>query len=393
MFGIRLILILAVMGGIIAFIADKLGSKIGKKRMSIFGLRPHDTSVVLTVLSGVLIAACTIGVLSVSSQSARTALFGMDKLNKEMAALTEQRQAAEREVENKNKLIAGLDDAIKAAQDAKIAAENNLNVAKNELATAKEQYATAQSSLVAAHSEVDNLSQARDKLNAEIKELNTETANLKQGLMTMKEGQVLYRSGEVVFAGVLNATDNQAEIDKEIQWLVSNANMAALERLGMKPDASLEPTWILKDDIESLRSTIATSKTNLLVRVRAVANTVAGQPIVCGLNVYPNKNVFKSGTLIYRKVVDMDEKNVNAENKFMQFLNDVNKLSVEAGVLPDPVTGKVGAMNAEAILDAVKKMQRTGGKVLLSAYADGDIPTAGPVRIKPEVEAIADGNR
>jgi hypothetical protein len=56
----------------------------------------------------------------------------------------------------------------------------------------------------------------------------------------------------------------------------------------------------------------------------------------------------------------MDEKNVNAENKFMQFLNDVNKLSVEAGVLPDPVTGKVGAMNAEAILDAVKKMQRTG---------------------------------
>jgi cell division protein FtsB len=250
MFGIRLILILAVMGGIIAFIADKLGSKIGKKRMSIFGLRPHDTSVVLTVLSGVLIAACTIGVLSVSSQSARTALFGMDKLNKEMAALTEQRQAAEREVENKNKLIAGLDDAIKAAQDAKIAAENNLNVAKNELATAKEQYATAQSSLVAAHSEVDNLSQARDKLNAEIKELNTETANLKQGLMTMKEGQVLYRSGEVVFAGVLNATDNQAEIDKEIQWLVSNANMAALERLGMKPDASLEPTWILKDDVE-----------------------------------------------------------------------------------------------------------------------------------------------
>jgi uncharacterized protein (DUF3084 family) len=393
MFGIRLIVILAVMGGIIAYIADKLGSKIGKRRMSIFGLRPHDTSVVLTVLSGILIAACTIGVLSVSSQSARTALFGMDKLNKEMAALTEQRQAAEREVENKNKLIAGLDDAISAAQAAKTEAENNLSVAKTELATAKEQYASAQSALVAAHSEVDNLSQARDKLNGEIKELNTETANLKQGLLTMREGQVLYRSGEVVFAGVLNATDNQAEIDKEIQWLVSNANMAALERLGMKPDASLEPTWILKDDVENLRSTIATSKTNLLVRVRAVANTVAGQPIVCGLNVYPNKNIFKSGTLIYRKVVDMDDKNVNAENKFMEFLNDVNKLSVEAGVLPDPVSGKVGAMNAEAILDAVKKMQRLGGKVLLSAYADGDIPSAGPVRIKPEVEAIADGNR
>ena len=56
MFGIRLMFLLAVMGGLIAFIADKLGSKIGKKKLSVFGLRPHDTSVLLTVLSGVLIA-------------------------------------------------------------------------------------------------------------------------------------------------------------------------------------------------------------------------------------------------------------------------------------------------------------------------------------------------
>ena len=47
MFGIRLMFLLAVMGGIIAFIADKMGSKIGKKKLSVFGLRPHDTSVLL----------------------------------------------------------------------------------------------------------------------------------------------------------------------------------------------------------------------------------------------------------------------------------------------------------------------------------------------------------
>ena len=38
MFGLRLILILAVVGGLIAFIGDKLGSKIGKKKISVFGL-------------------------------------------------------------------------------------------------------------------------------------------------------------------------------------------------------------------------------------------------------------------------------------------------------------------------------------------------------------------
>ena len=37
MFGLRLILILAVVGGLIAFIGDKLGSKIGKKKLSVCG--------------------------------------------------------------------------------------------------------------------------------------------------------------------------------------------------------------------------------------------------------------------------------------------------------------------------------------------------------------------
>ncbi|MEG0970624.1 MAG: DUF3084 domain-containing protein, partial [Acidaminococcaceae bacterium] len=35
MFGYNLILMLAIVGGIIAFIGDKLGSKIGKKRLSV----------------------------------------------------------------------------------------------------------------------------------------------------------------------------------------------------------------------------------------------------------------------------------------------------------------------------------------------------------------------
>ena len=63
MFGLTLILVLAIMGGAIAFIGDKLGSKIGKKRLSIFGLRPYHTSVLMTVITGILIAAVTLGVL------------------------------------------------------------------------------------------------------------------------------------------------------------------------------------------------------------------------------------------------------------------------------------------------------------------------------------------
>ena len=68
MLGIVLILVLALMGGLIAYLGDKLGSKIGKKRLSLFGLRPHDTSVLMTIISGILVAAMTMGVLTVSSK-------------------------------------------------------------------------------------------------------------------------------------------------------------------------------------------------------------------------------------------------------------------------------------------------------------------------------------
>lgn len=91
MFGLRLILILAVVGGLIAFIGDKLGSKIGKKKLSVFGLRPYHTSVLMTVITGILIASITLVTMAVASDSARTAMFGMEKLQNELAALNREK--------------------------------------------------------------------------------------------------------------------------------------------------------------------------------------------------------------------------------------------------------------------------------------------------------------
>lgn len=39
--GIAMFFVLMLMGGLIAFLGDKIGSKVGKKRMTLFGLRPN----------------------------------------------------------------------------------------------------------------------------------------------------------------------------------------------------------------------------------------------------------------------------------------------------------------------------------------------------------------
>lgn len=54
--GIAMFFVLMLMGGLIAFLGDKIGSKVGKKRMTLFGLRPKYTSIIVTIISGVLIS-------------------------------------------------------------------------------------------------------------------------------------------------------------------------------------------------------------------------------------------------------------------------------------------------------------------------------------------------
>ena len=396
MFGIRLIFLLAVLGGVIAFIADKLGSKIGKKKLRIFGLRPHDTSVLLTVLSGVLISLFSMGILAVSSESARTALFGMEKLQKELQQLNTEKGTVEEEynkamasLQEKNEAIAGLDLKIKESNAAQAAAEKSLQQANENLSAVQGQYQETQGALVTARSEVQSLTEARDKLNDEIEGLKQETKDLQQGLAVMRGGQMMYRSGEIVFAGVLQGGLPEEENMKQINWMLDGANTAAMNRIGLDSSSKAEVVWLTREEVERLKDLLGKAKGNVLVRVRSVANTVIGQPVLCGMEVIPNQVIFKDGKKIHEKVIDLADKTTNADQALMTFLQEINERSVKEGVLPDPMTGKVGNINAVTVVDTVTKMQKMGGKIRLTGYADGDITTAGPVQLRLSIEKAA----
>lgn len=88
--GIAMFFVLMLMGGLIAFLGDKIGSKVGKKRMTLFGLRPKYTSVIVTIISGVLISFLTVAVLAVVNENVRVALFGLSKLQAQMANLNQE---------------------------------------------------------------------------------------------------------------------------------------------------------------------------------------------------------------------------------------------------------------------------------------------------------------
>lgn len=66
-----ILLTIVAASGAIAFWADKLGKKMGKKRLSLFGLRPKHVAALTTVLMGVGVSLFTIGLIALSSRDAR----------------------------------------------------------------------------------------------------------------------------------------------------------------------------------------------------------------------------------------------------------------------------------------------------------------------------------
>jgi len=91
--GWLLILALLLLGGVLSTLGDRLGSKVGKARLSMLGMRPRRTAVVITVLTGSLISAISLGLMLLVSDRLRTGLFELDQLERR---LRDGREALER---------------------------------------------------------------------------------------------------------------------------------------------------------------------------------------------------------------------------------------------------------------------------------------------------------
>lgn len=89
--------LLVPVSGFIAWAGDKIGHVIGKRRHSLFGLRPRHTATLITILSGIGITAASFGAMFLSSASFRDVVQRGSQLRRENEALSQQiRQSGQR---------------------------------------------------------------------------------------------------------------------------------------------------------------------------------------------------------------------------------------------------------------------------------------------------------
>src|SRR5207237_10191276 len=89
-----------LMGGIIAYNGDLIGRKYGKKRVTLFNLRPKHTAILITSVTGVLISAFTTAIaFLVVPQVRNVIIHGEEAIRENRVYLNKNRQLTSQNME------------------------------------------------------------------------------------------------------------------------------------------------------------------------------------------------------------------------------------------------------------------------------------------------------
>lgn len=168
-----LIASILILGGLVAALGDRLGSIVGKKRMTLFGLRPKQTAVVVTVATGTLIAISTFGILLAFSKSLREGLFELDEIQKQL-------RIARADLERLGSDKEGVEEELQRTKEEQETVEKKLQSTNKNFNEAKEQLKSVSNQAVQLKADIQTLLNERKELRQNKIELDKEVKQLKQ---------------------------------------------------------------------------------------------------------------------------------------------------------------------------------------------------------------------
>lgn len=172
---------LLFMGASLSYLGDQLGSYCGKKRLSIFGLRPKYTAALVNLVTGLLITLITFAGAISSSEEVRDAIFRVRALKREGRLLANEKAKLATEIEVVQENLVALEEDFEAteARRRKLEKErDSLLESKKSLSQENLTLATQNNTLEEANFDLQksnlNLEEDRLGLEARRQELNQE---------------------------------------------------------------------------------------------------------------------------------------------------------------------------------------------------------------------------
>ena len=169
-----------LLGGLIAVLGDRLGTKVGKARLRLFKLRPRQTARIITFITGLFIAASTLGTLFALSENLRKGIFEIDDI------LREKRQAEgelKQATQEKQQVEAQL-SAVKAQQTE---AQTKLAEINQDFLQAKAQLKTVSEQASRMRAELNSLLDERNRGLEQLAQLQEQSKQLQSQLQAKEQ--------------------------------------------------------------------------------------------------------------------------------------------------------------------------------------------------------------
>ncbi len=381
--GLKILAIIAVMGGIIAYVGDKIGTKVGKQRMSLFGLRPKYTSIVVTIITGLMIAAATVGVLSISSRSVRTALFGLDQmyaqmeeLNQQIAAKNEELKARQAEIDAQAEQMNTMQEAVQASQQELEEVRAARDAMGADLQSVKEAYQEAQGRM-------GDLEKARRVMEDHIADLQFTAKNLENNITNLREGTVMFRVGELLSSATVRPGLSETEAQGVLTDILNDTNGLILKRFNIKEEQSV--LYVSRSNMADAAKQLAAADTPMMVRIVASGNIIVGEPAIAKIQIFPQRLIYHKGDIVWVGGINGGD---NAQNAVVDFLGEVNKRAKEKGIIPDPLSGEVGNVPGAELFEVINQVRDTNGPLRIEAITTKDTYSSDTLQIRLKITSM-----
>jgi uncharacterized protein (DUF3084 family) len=250
--GYILIAAILILGGVIATLGDRIGTKVGKARLSLFKMRPKNTAVLVTIFTGGVISASTLAILFAADEGLRKGVFELEDIQKDLRNKREQLKIAENQkTEVENRLIEARKEQAQVQQELqKInqtlqAANNKQKITQTQLNRTISQQAKTQVQLKGTQSrlgevviqyrqaitELENLYQQRQVLRTAVEELRVERQRLyAEAKKAIDEAKTAIEKRDVELANRQEAIKQRDQTIAKLDKLIQNRNLEINKR-------------------------------------------------------------------------------------------------------------------------------------------------------------------
>jgi hypothetical protein len=228
-----LITVLVILACVIAYVSDNMGKKLGKKRISLLGMRPRQTATALTMASSVGIMFVTLLVLSLFSRQVRSALLRVDTIRERNIELRDRNQALKASAASLNAQLSALQKRVESTQKTVQVANRNAQQANQKANTARQQLKNTQDKLTGTQSDLRSAQQTLREAQRGEKTARGQAAAA-QKLYTVAQNRAEAANGRAAAADA-RAASSQARLAKASQQL-SNVNRRLKDESGRLAD-------------------------------------------------------------------------------------------------------------------------------------------------------------